>query len=350
MPKRYLTPNFGQNKVIIMRKIIALICFLTLSSIPTPMNAQQKTDSSLIYIHQEKASFKSQFFQKVASIFGVKKYIEKSILKGKYNQAARPIPKSIRNNFNLTENIVQGRQIWTLKPQQNASDKVVLYLHGGAYYWNVSKYNWSFTEELLKETNATFIIPDYPLAPHSTCEQVFDFMSELYQELTSKYHPDNIIIMGESAGAGLALGFTMFLRNEDIPQPSQLLLLAPWLDVTMSNPEILKVDKRDRILGIKGLQIAGKGYAGGINTSNYKISPINGDLSNLARISIFVGTHDLFVADARKLKDKAHSLGIPLKYYEYPKMFHIWIFIKKLKEAEPAKKQIVSLILEEVHH
>jgi len=54
----------------------------------------------------------------------------------------------------------------------------------------------------------------------------------------------------------------------------------------------------------------------------------------------------LFVADARKLKDKAHSLNIPLKYYEYPKMFHVWILVEKLKEADYAINQIVSLIIE----
>lgn len=323
-----------------------LYLLLAVGAIQSPVNAQQKGDASMIYIHQEKVSFKSQIFQRLAAILGAKKYIEKSIVKEKINQEVAPMSKSLRHNFDVSENTINGRSCWTLKPKQNASKKVVLYLHGGAYFWNISKYNWSLAEDLLKKTNATFIIPDYPLAPEFTCKQVYDYMNQLYRELISIHSPDDIIIMGESAGAGLALGFSMFLRNENKAQPAQLIMLAPWLDVAMNNPEIMMVDKHDKILGIKGLQLAGEAYAGDLGSSDYKVSPIQGDLSNLPRISIFVGTHDLFVADSRKLKDKAQAAGIPFNYFEYPKMFHVWILVKKLKEAKHAQKQIVSLILE----
>ncbi|WP_083629348.1 alpha/beta hydrolase [Tenacibaculum agarivorans] len=328
-----------------MKKVISFICLLTLNSLLFPMNAQQKTDTTLVYVHQEKASFKSKFFQSMASIFRVKKYIEKNITKHTYDQSIAPIPRSIRKNFIIHKDSLLKRQIFILEPKQNTSEKVILYLHGGAYYWNISKYNWSFAEELIKETSATIIIPDYPLAPSATCEDLYDFMNELYQQLISTHHHKNISIIGESAGGGLALGFSMLLRDQNTPQPHQLILLAPWLDVTMSNPEILKIDKKDKILGIKGLQLAGKGYAGKMNVTDYKVSPINGDLSNLPQTSIFIGTHDIFVADARRLKNKAHASGVPLRYYEYPKMFHIWILVKKLKEAKHARKQIVSLLL-----
>ncbi len=329
-----------------IRELIALLPLIIVGAVPLSLNAQQKIDLSTNYIHSEKVSFKSKFFQKVAAIFKVKKLIEKKIVSKKYNQNVAPMPKSLRSNYNTTVDTIKGRKIWTLKPKQNVSEKVILYLHGGAYYWNISKHNWAFAERLLEKTNATFVIPDYPLAPHSTFEQVYEYLDELYEELITRYGPENSIIMGESSGGGLALGFTMFLRNENRPQPNQLILMAPWLDVTMRNSEILKVDKKDKILGIKGLQLAGKGYAGENEMSNYKVSPINGDLMGLTKIALFVGTHDLFVADSRKLRDNAHSLDLTMNYYEYPKMFHVWILVNQLKEAKEARKQIISLILD----
>lgn len=327
-----------------MQKITSYI--LTILFFSSILSFSQHNSSSMIYIHPEKPSFKSQFFQKAASLFGVKKYIEKSIQKEKYDQNVAPIPKTLLKNANINSSIKKGRQIWKVSPKANASNKVILYLHGGAYYWNISKYNWSFTEELLLQTNATIIIPDYPIAPQATCVQTYNFIYELYTELLLQHDPKNIILMGESAGGGLTLGFAMFLREKNEPQPHQLILLAPWLDVTMTNPEILNIDKNDKILGIEGLQMAGKGYAGQLSTTDYKVSPIYGSLSHLAKISVFVGTHDLFLADARKLKDKAHAQNIHLRYYEYPKMFHVWILVKKLKEAEKAKQQIIALIRE----
>jgi acetyl esterase/lipase len=326
-----------------MRKAILYTWLMLGSFFIESTNAQQEKSS--VYIHKESPSFKSQLFQKISSIFGAKKLIEKNILKNKINQKPAPIPKSIQNNYTVEELIVESRKVWILSPKKKHSKKAVLYLHGGAYYWGISKYNWSFAEELLKQTNTTLIIPDYPLAPNSTCENVYEFMEALYNELTLKYSSSSISIIGESAGGGLSLGFSMFLRDKNKPQPKQLILLAPWLDVTMSNPDILTIDKKDKILGIEGLKLAGKGYAGNLESTNYMVSPINGSLKELPQISLFIGTHDLFLADSRKLKEQANMEKVSLKYFEYPKMFHVWILLKNLKEATHAQQQITTLLL-----
>lgn len=308
------------------------------------VKGQQLTDSSKTYIHSEEVSFKSQFFQNSAGLFGVKKIIEKKIRKNKFDEGPAKASKSIEKKINIIETSKKGRMIWTIKPKEKVSEKVILYFHGGAYYWNISKYNWSFAETIIDETNSTIVMPDYPLAPAATCDQVYSYISDIYDELVEKYGSKNIIIMGESAGGGLALGFAMSLQKENKPQPEQLILLAPWLDVTMSNPDILAIDKNDKILGVKGLQLAGIGYAGQLELDNYKVSPIYGELAGLPKVSIFVGTHDVFCADARKLKSKAKESNFLLNYYEYPKMFHVWILSQNLKEAKFAISQITSLI------
>lgn len=152
--------------------------------------------------------------------------------------------------------------------------------------------------------------------------------------------------MGDSSGGGLALGFAMQLSKENKPQPHQIILLFPWLDVTMSNKDILEIDKKDKILGIEPLQIAGKAFAGELDLKDYRVSPIYGDFSGLGKISVFVGTHDLFVADCRKLKSLAKTSNISMNYFEYPKMFHGWV-LASMQESKVAKNQISSLIKNE---
>ena len=55
-----------------MRNTIMLICFIILSFLQNPIISQEKTNQKMIYIHKEKASFKSKALQKIASIFRVK--------------------------------------------------------------------------------------------------------------------------------------------------------------------------------------------------------------------------------------------------------------------------------------
>ncbi len=275
---------------------------------------------------------------------GQKNAIEKDITSGKIKQEAAFVPKSLSTNFRIDFEEINGRKVWTLKPNQNGSEQVILYIHGGAYIYNIYKQHWQLIEQLLEKTGATIVVPDYPLSPEFNCTEVFAFMHTLYQKLLNKFPSGNISFMGDSAGGGLALAFTQNLRNVGYPLPQQVILLSPWLDVTMTNPDILAVDKYDKLLGIKGLQLAGETYANKLDLKDYKVSPIYGDLNQLPKISIFIGTHDFFIADSRKLKSKLESANIQFNYFEYSKMMHVWTIFSTLKEAKHSVNEIVKLI------
>ena len=90
----------------------------------------------------------------------------------------------------------------------------------------------------------------------------------------------------------------------------------------MSNPDILKYEKEDCILSVPGLKMAGSNYAGSWDIKDYRVSPVFGNFSGLGRISIFIGTGEIFIADAHKLKLLLNEQRIPFNYFEYPSMFH----------------------------
>lgn len=321
--------------------------FLSVCLFTTSVLAQgQSNEETITYVHEE-ASFMSRFVQKIIGLTGIKKMIEKKMKKKDFSQEAAAVPKSLQNNFDVKISEKNGHRYWTLKPKQNISDQVIMYMHGGAYILNMSRSHWELIEKLLIKTQATIVVPDYPLAPNSNCLDAYSFIEALYLELLSTVSPKNIILMGDSAGGGLALGFAQKLRNDNQSPPSQIILISPWLDITMSNPAIIEVDKKDKILGIKGLQMAGESYAGDIDTKDFKVSPIYGDFSGLGKISMFIGTNDLFIADTRKLKNLLAQKNIPVNYFEYPKMFHVWVIVTGLKESKHAINQMASLIKNE---
>jgi triacylglycerol lipase len=49
-------------------------------------------------------------------------------------------------------------------------------------------------------------------------------------------------VYGDSAGGGMALSVTQLLVSRGNPTPSRLVLISPWLDVTMSNRAIALID------------------------------------------------------------------------------------------------------------
>ena len=310
------------------------------------IKGQTEMDSSITYIHSEKASFTSKMIQSISSLFGVKKgrSLIKKANQSRSTEVPTPVPKSMYKKYDIQESFIDNRKVWTIKPKENASNMVVLYLHGGAYIATIKKYHWKFAAELLLKTNATIVVPDYPLAPDSNCENAIDFVGSVYQKLLKEYSSENIVLTGDSSGGGLALGFALTLSKENKPQPNQIILLSPWLDVTMSNEDILEINKKDKMLGIEPLQVAGKAFAGELDLKDYRVSPIYGDFLGLAKISVFIGTHDLFVADCRKLKSLTKASNISMNYFEYPKMFHGWFIVRSLKESKVALNQIGALI------
>ena len=251
-------------------------------------------------------------------------------------------PKGILKICNVSKSVIEGRNVFTLSPKNQISSTQILYLHGGAYVQNFVKQHWSFLAMLVKETNCTVTAPDYPLAPEYTHQDVFSMLVPLCKQILS-VEAENTILMGDSAGGGLALALAQKIKLEELPSPGQLILLSPWLDITLTNPAITEIDRLDPFLSVKGLRRAGAAYAGRSDPNDFMTSPITGDLDEIGEISIFVGTRDILVADARKLYYRAKERGIFVNYREYPDMVHVWMFLS-FPEARLAQQEIFDLI------
>lgn len=55
----------------------------------------------------------------------------------------------------------------------------------------------------------------------------------LHLTRTLGFPPENITLIGESAGGHLALTLSRYLADISLPQPGSMVLLSPWADFTM---------------------------------------------------------------------------------------------------------------------
>lgn len=240
-------------------------------------------------------------------------------------------PKQIENSCQVETYEFIGRKVFVIRPKDGEkNDKKILYFHGGSYVAEASSDHWNFIEKIVTDTGSTLILPDYPLTPKYTYKDVFTMVKPLYKEILEKVNPENLILMGDSAGGGLSLALLEEISKENYEMPSKTLLISPWLDVRLTNPKIDEVAPNDKELNKEALKIAGVAYAGGEeNTGNYLVSPIEGDLSKLKNITIFTGTYDILNPDVYVLQEKAKEQGVDIEVKEYEKAGHIWIITKK---------------------
>lgn len=290
------------------------------------------------------ASASSILFSVLLRLINKKGMLRRQFRRGRFNAYSSPYPpKRMFRTFHIETSEIDNRRVFTLRPKHYGSSKHVLFLHGGAFVTNFIEPHWSFLEDLITNTHCIITAPDYPLAPDKTYKEALEMTIKVYQKLLLSTPPDDVFLFGDSAGGGLALALAQMLKDKALPQPGNIVLLSPWLDLTLSNPDIAGLDSLDPFIGIEGLRLAANAYAGGDDLNSHLLSPIYGPLNGLGKISVFVGTKEILIADTRKLKRIMDSKGIPINYQEFEGMIHDWMFLH-FPESQRARTEIEALI------
>lgn len=258
------------------------------------------------------------------------------------------VPKEIEAVCDIETKQFMGRNIFIVTPKNKEKTEIkILYFHGGSYVAEASEQHWKFIEQVVNDTGATVILPDYPLTPKYTYKDVFKMMVPLYKEIIEKVDTNNLIIMGDSAGGGLGLALEERIGEENLKMPAKTILISPWLDVRLTNPEIDVVQKNDKELNKETLKLAGIAYAGEDGINSYLVNPIEGDLSKLKNITILTGTYDILNPDVQVLKEKAEKVGVQIEVKEYEQAGHIWMIEKNSSQEliQQGYQEILKLVM-----
>ena len=256
-----------------------------------------------------------------------------------------PVPPRILKRRNKIEEFsIESRSVFTCHPEKLTSKKVILYFHGGGYYTRTILPHWLFIRKLSNRFGMKVILPDYPTAPVYNYLQTYNFAIQTYQNLIRSYDPKDIYFFGDSAGGGLALTLAQGIKKESLPQAAGLFLLSPWLDVSMTNPEIKDLESKDYMLSLDSLLIAAQLFAEEADLKNPIISPLYDDLAGLPEIYLFIGTRDILLPDCRKFQELARAAGTRLTYLEYDDMVHCWMLFP-IPEAKSVLNKIQEYLV-----
>ena len=222
------------------------------------------------------------------------------------------------------------------------TERFIIYLHGGAYVNEILTLHIEFCDKLAKKANATVIAPIYPLAPNHTYKETYEIVEKLYSDVLKRNKP--IAMMGDSAGGGLSAAFCEYLAYGDLPQPQHLILLSPWVDVSMSG-DYDEYRDIDPMLGVEGAREMGKAWAGDLDLKDYRISPMFGDMMSLPQTTLFVGTHEILYPDVVEFYNRLRGSGVNVELIIGREMTHVYPVYPGVPESKEALNQIVDILL-----
>lgn len=241
--------------------------------------------------------------------------------------------------------VMAGLPVWTLAPRTSrvADSPVVVGLHGGAYVREIAVPHWQSYARLVRSSGARVVVPIYPLAPRGTAGVVVPQVADLLATLVREHGAAAVGVLGDSAGGGLALAAVQELVRRGEPTPAGLVLISPWLDVTMTDPAGREVD--DPMLDPDSLVDCGRLWAGDLDPADPRVSPLHGSLERLPPTQVYAGTRDVLYPDALRMHERAQRQGAPVTVDLRRDLVHVWAGIAVLPEARSVQPQIVGALV-----
>lgn len=247
----------------------------------------------------------------------------------------------------VEESQLAGIDVDWHRPKGAREDKVLFYLHGGAYVIGSRRTHRQLVSHMAKEAGVTAVIPEYRLAPENPFPAAIDDAVAVYRALLeSGFKPENIVISGDSAGGGLTVATLLALRHAGDPLPAAAVLLSPFLDVTASGESATSRADKDPWFEVSDMAIVARYYCP--DESKWRdplVSPVFANVSGLPPMMIQVGDDEILLSDSTRLAEKLEAAGIDVELEVWPDMWHVFpMFVGKMPESHRAVEKIGAYI------
>lgn len=254
-------------------------------------------------------------------------------------------PEGVDMDIPYYDTFEHGMQVFHFN-EDTLTDTVIIYYHGGAYINEPIKYHWNIINQISQGTQCPVIMPIYPKVPNATCEDAYEAVMNFYLDVVANNDIKNVVFIGDSSGGAMALVMAQLIRDEhpEVLQPIELMLLSPWMDVSMENEDIEEIDRIDPMLDAYGLKDLGERWAGDRDVHDPMVSPIYGSFEDLGHISIFIGTRDILYPDDLKFSQMLTEQGIDHLYVQEEGLNHPYALFP-IPEAKEAKTLMIEMIL-----
>lgn len=313
----------------------------------TYINKSTDPLSRIIYYFTDKAIHDRRLWERFPNGLSRsqrKKQALKSIYSVRKKMDVKTMPRLFRIFNSVREHSVQGFPVYDIVRRGFNPHKALLYLHGGAFVSGPVLQQWMLISRLLKYApEYKAVVLDYPKVPEHNAGQIIPAALECYKGVLKDYAPEDVVLMGDSAGASLSLSLMLELKRLNLPQPAKTIIISPATDMNYDNPDMDELESSDRMLCRPYIAEVIRMYAEGMNLDDPLISANFADYSDTAPIHMFLGDAELHYPDCMIFHEKTAKTNTPIHSYIGEKMQHDWLMFPTF-DAVRATRMIAGVM------
>jgi acetyl esterase/lipase len=213
---------------------------------------------------------------------------------------------------------------WWCHPQAAKPGCAILFVHGGAYIQGSPSASRGFASQIAARAKALTLVIGYPLAPEHPLPAGPATALSAYHWLKEQGF-ENVAIVGESAGAGLALAtLAQIAADNDLSQPVAGVAFSPWTDLSLSGASMRDPGVKDPVLSHDMLADAAKAYLGSADARDPLASPLFGSFTGLPPLLIQVGSDELLLDDSVRYARAAADAGVRARLEIWKGLHHVF--------------------------
>jgi acetyl esterase/lipase len=227
--------------------------------------------------------------------------------------------------------------------------RAVLYLHGGAFL-TCGPYSHGRVVSMLSSfADSPVLIPNYRKIPKHSIGQAIDDCYDAYRWLRLKgYHPDRIVLAGDSAGGYLALALAQRLLECD-EHPAALVAMSPLLQLATQPKTTHPNAGSDAMFPPRAFD-AFHGLiarAAAHREANPLYEPLDHIEPGLPPTLIHVSGCELLLHDAQLAARRLSAAGVTVEVHVWPGQIHVFqLAAPMIPEATRSLRQIGRYIRE----
>ena len=211
------------------------------------------------------------------------------------------------------------------------SDRVVLYLHGGAFICCGPNTHRRFVSDISRACRAPALVVDYRMLPGHPVSTSLDDCVDGYRWLLQQgYTPDQIVVAGDSAGGYFALMTALSVVERGFGKPAAVVCQSPFIDTDPSRKLEWLGDMVDPLFPAIGLvsliaRMTEFERSNGVPDGYGRVhSPLYLDVSGLPPVLIQAGASELLSVDAELIAAKIAEEGVPCELQLFEGQFHVF--------------------------